>query len=211
VRLRKLTAAALAVLAVTGLTACKSKAGVAAVIDGHRISESDVTKYVTHTGPSSETVQQAAAQGQQVLPKSTVVHYLVQVQVFERVLARNGGVPSDAELASLRDQAAATLLQISATGRQLDDYVNSNIAASGFSRRFPSLLFRAVELEMALISRSHATRLSELAAVVGKAHLAVSVNPRYGKWEPSQVAVSNPAAAVPSFVKLPTASQAPAA
>ncbi len=60
-RLRKLTAAALAVLAVTGLTACKSKAGVAAVIDGHRISESDLSDYVNRTGPDPTAVQQAAA------------------------------------------------------------------------------------------------------------------------------------------------------
>ena len=69
VRARKLTALAAAVLAVAGLSACRSNVGAAAVVDGHRISESDVHTYLTAQGPTSAGLANA---GSGLVPQSLV-------------------------------------------------------------------------------------------------------------------------------------------
>ena len=124
VRVRKLTAVvgmtAVMALALGGLTACDSKVGQAAIVGGHRISESDLGKFLSPAGPSPSALSAAANAGQGLYPKTEVVQFLVQQELFTQALAKNGGVPSKGELATLHDQAAATFLGTQLTGAELN-------------------------------------------------------------------------------------------
>jgi hypothetical protein len=205
VRVRKLTAvAALAGLglAVGGLTGCDSKVGQAAIVGGHRISESDLGAYVTPAGPSPSVIAAASAAKQHVYPKTEVVQLLVQQQIFQRVLAKHGGVPSAGELAQLHDQAASTFLGTQLTGAQLDSFLAKQQGSYGYSSKYAHLLLRTVELEAALAVKLKARSLADLTKAVDKQHLTVQVNPRYGKWTPSTLSLGSPAANVPNFLKL---------
>lgn len=212
-RLRKLTVAALAAFAVAGLAACNTKAGSAAVIDGHRISETQVGDYLTRSGPSPEIVQRAKDQGQVLLPKTIALSYAVQEQVLTRALDKTGDVPSAGELNALHDQAAAELIGTSLTGASLDRAAAQEAAQLGLNGDFATLRIRTLELAKALIDRLKPQNISELAAKVNQLGIAVSVNPRYGKWNPDTLSLKDPRAGIPSFVDLPgvTSSTTPAA
>jgi hypothetical protein len=56
VRVRQLAAVVAVIVAASTLTACTSKVGVAATVDGHRITESELGRYVTPAGPSPSVV-----------------------------------------------------------------------------------------------------------------------------------------------------------
>lgn len=208
-RLRKLTAAALAVLAVTGLSACKSNAGAAAVVDGHRISDSDVAKYVNQAGPDAQRLSQAAAQGQTLPPlKPTVASYLVQEQVYVGALDRTGDVPDAGALAALHDRAAAALLGAQSGGAEFDKLLTDEIVSDGFTHAFAGVVIRVAELKWALIERVKANQLSELIAAVDKLKISVSVSPRYGKWNPAQLTLAGPETTIPGFLTLTGTSSA---
>jgi hypothetical protein len=200
---RPVAAAAAALIAAAALTACTPKAGAAAIVDDTRISTTEVGKYVTRSGPTPDAVAQAAQQDQQLLPKTTVVTYLVQQVVFARALAATrDGMPSDTVLSQLHDRSAQTLLGSSLTGAALDTYLIDNVGKSGFTDKFPALVLRTVELEQALIDRLKASSIEDLAAAVQKTGVHVAVNPRYGTWSSEHLDVEDPAGAVPSFLTL---------
>jgi hypothetical protein len=206
VRVRKLTAvvgmtAAMA-LAMGGLTACDSKVGEAAIVGGHRISESDLGKFLSPAGPSPSALSAAAKGGVGLYPKTDVVQFLVQQELFEQALANNGGVPSKVELAALHDQAGATLLGAQVTGAKLDTELSNALTARGTAAPFLPVVLRTFELEMALVLKVKAGSQSELAAAVNKLHIKVQVNPRYGKWDPKTVSLGAPTSNIPDFLKL---------
>jgi hypothetical protein len=206
VRVRKLTAVvgmtAVTALAMGGLTACDSKVGQAAIVGGHRISESDLSMYVSPAGPAPSVVSAAAKAGQQVFPKTEVVQILIQQQLFERTLAKNGGVPTNSQLASLHDQAAATFLGTQLTGAALDSYLKSAQGAYGYGANYAQALLRTIELEAALAVKVKAKSLTDLAAAVNKLSIKVQVNPRYGTWDPKNLTLGGPTSNIPSFLKL---------
>ncbi len=131
--------------------------------------------------------------------------------MFRRVLEKSGGVPDKGTLASSHDSAAAMLLNTTLTGKALDEAIGKEAKRDGLRDKFIALYLRTLELEKALIDRIKAPSPSELIAAISKAHVGVSVNPRYGKWNAQRITLDSPNSTVPSFVKLPTASQAPAA
>jgi len=212
VRVRKLTAVAAATaavaLAVSGLTACETKVGQAAIVDGHRISESDLGTYVAPAGPSPSVLAAASAAKQGVYPKTDVVQVLVQQQLFERTLAKNGGVPTEGELATLHDKAAATFLGTQLTGTQLDSFLESTQGSYGYAAKYAHALLRTVELEAALAIHINATSLADVTAAVNTLHPKVQVNPRYGKWDRATLSLGNPNTNVPDFLKLAGVSSA---
>jgi hypothetical protein len=213
VRVRKLASVAAAAVAmavaVSGLTACETKVGQAAIVDGHRISESELGGYLIPAGPSPSVLAAASAAQQHVYPKTEVVQLLVEQKLFERTLARNGGVPSAGELATLHDQAAATILQTQLTGADLDSYLAKTQSSYGYSAKYAHLLLRTVELEAALAVKLRARSVADLSAAVAKLHLKVQVNPRYGVWRPASLSIGGPNSNVPGFLKLGGASAAP--
>lgn len=190
-RLRTLGAAVAALLAVAGLAGCRTNVGTAAVVNGHRISESDVNHYVRPQGADPAFVAQVQKSGQTLpAPRSFILHYLIQEQVFERTLAYLGHVPSEGTLASYHDAAVRTFTQIQATGSALDREITRNFTKAGMTADFTSVFLRTSELEYAIIKSKHLTQLSQLAALVKRAGVQVSVSPRYGRWKPNQLALS---------------------
>lgn len=205
-RVRKLTTvvgvtAALA-LAMSGLSACDSKVGQAAIVGDHRISESDLGKFVTPAGPSPSVLAAASKAGQGVFPKTEVIQVLVQQRLFELTLAKNGGVPTKGELASLHDQAAATFLGTQLTGAALDSYLTSAQGTFGYGSRYARELLRTIELEAALAVKVRAQSLTDVAAAVNKLHIKVAINPRYGKWNAANLSIGAPTSNLPAFLKI---------
>lgn len=204
---RRLTVAAVAILAVAGLAGCRTNVGTAATVNGHRFSESDVTTYLTRTGPAASASAAAKANNQEIEPRVLVLQTLVSVKVYEATLARNGGLPSNAQLASYHDAAAKLLLQSQQTGDQFDKSFRSVLVADGIRTSLLPQFNRQQELEYTLINRLKLTQLSGLVAAVRKAKVHVSVSARYGTWDVSTLSVSD-AGRVPSFLKLRTTAAA---
>ncbi len=203
VRFRGLTAALAALAALVGLTACRTNVGTAAIVDGHRISESDVHKYLDPTGPTPSYVAAAVSSGQTVLPKADVMTILVQNQVFATTLARtSGGLPSDAALNAAHDQAVQTLTGQSVTGAQFDAQVAGNLLSEGIKLNLLPILLHVVDLEYQLVVRTKASQLSDLGAAVAAEHISVDVNPAYGTWQAANVSVVQSNSDLPNFLTL---------
>jgi hypothetical protein len=191
VRVRRvITAAALAATVATGLTACQAQVGAAAFVGKTRISESDVTKYLS---PSATTFTATNSDGstQSVNPKAFVLEYLIRVSLLDKTLAQSkGGTPTAAELAA----AKATVLQGGS-----DAQLSSELTADGFTTAFEPLYIQAtVQLEV-LASRLQDTTGAATLAAIAKADAPVRVNDRYGTWQASQLSLVT--AGTPSFLK----------
>lgn len=204
-RVRQLGAAALAVLAVAGLSACRSNVGAAAVVDGHRISESDVHSYVTPQGVDPALKAQADQSGQVLVPKSIALNAIVQSRIYAAVLTRTGGgLPSDADLRAARDVAAQTLSggQIT-SGADLEKAIAAQLSKEGLSQRLLPVVLRSIDLEFALITRIKAASSADIAKAVTAQHLKVSVNPAFGRWSAQDVSVLPPSGSeLPNFLTL---------
>jgi hypothetical protein len=201
VRLRTLTAVLVAVVAAAGLAGCRTNVGTAATIDGSRITDSDVSRYVTPTGPDAAVAANAGKSGQVVSPRSQVLQFLIQQQVFTHTLKSFGTVPTDAQLAASHDEAASVLLQTELKGAALDQAIRKGLPKSGIKPDFVKAYLRTQELEFAIIKSRQLTQLPELLALIKKAHVHVSVSPRYGKWSPSTLGLDGKAA-VPSYLSV---------
>jgi hypothetical protein len=213
VRTRILTVVVATTLAVAGLAGCRTNVGTAATVGGHRITESDVNGYITPNGADASVAAAAKKNNQVVSPRSQALQYLIQEQVFEKTLASLGKVPSAAQLASLHDDAASVLLQTNLSGSALDRAIRKGLPSSGISARFVKTYLRVQELEYAIISSRRLTQLSQLVALVKKAHVPISVSPRYGKWDPNRLGLDGKAT-VPSYLTVqpvPGAAQSTAA
>jgi hypothetical protein len=205
VRVRQLSAALVATaLAVTGLSACTSKVGAAAIIDGHRISQRQVDRYLVAGGPAPSAAANIATQGPEAAPKYNVVSFLVQQAVFTRVLQDTGGVPSAATLAGYHDAALTNLLGSAVTGSAFDAGVDSESKAQGYSPRFRALLINAIELEWAVAVRVKASGVADLSKVVAKQRITVQVSGQYGRWDATNLQLTKVSGAVPSFIKQPS-------
>jgi hypothetical protein len=199
-RTRALLAALLAVVLAGGLTACQSHVGAAAIVDGHRISESDVHKYLNPAGPSANAVAQARQAGGQLLPKTDVLNFLVQERLFSLTLQRNGGLPSNAALQADHEKAVQTLTGQNVTGAQFDTQIAANLLSDGIKLTFLPTLLHVINLEYQLVVRTGATQLSDLGRAVSALKVGVQVNPAYGRWDPKNVAVTEGTAEVPNFI-----------
>jgi hypothetical protein len=196
-RRRIVPALVAAALAVTVLAGCKSNVGVAARVSGTTISESDVNKYVSPKGVASS----AAAQGgdQAPSPRSEILHFLIQEQVFQKTLRHQGIRPSAGDLAAQHDAAAATLLNTQLTGADLDKTLDRQLPRSGVRASFRNTFLRVQELEYLLIKNGRLTQFSQLLALVRKAGIKVSVSPRYGSWDEANLQLKG-TSPLPSFV-----------
>jgi hypothetical protein len=188
-----------AVLAVGSLTACQTKVGAAAFVGSQRISESAVGKYVsrnakTTTDPSSGTVEN---------PKSEVLTTLIRSAIIDDVFKTlPGNHPTPAELDKGR---AAAMTQIGITSiSQLEAAAES----AGFSAAYASLYIdeQAKIAALGIVLKDPGDG-SILSPAIAKVHAKVSVSPRYGDWDSSQLTVGT-GPSLPSFLKL-AASSAP--
>jgi hypothetical protein len=213
VKLRPIGALIVAAAAIVGLSACQSKVGQAAVVNGERISDSELATYATRTGPSASVLAAAKQQGTPpVEPRVQALTSLIQEQVFLNVLRKSGGVPKDSELAALHDEAVQRLLGgQSTTGDAFDALLGKQVKAYGLTDKFTTLVLRAAELEDTIINRTKATSFAELAAKVNRYPIAVSVSGRYGTWDKKTLSlVTSGNAGLPSFVTFGTGATADA-
>jgi predicted small secreted protein len=202
VRARVLGAIAVLAAAATLLTSCRTNVGVAATVNGHRISETTVNKYVTQEGADPSLAAQAKAQGQPLpTPKPFVLQILVLDNLFEHTLAANGGVPSDGQLAAVHDKAAQAFLQTSAAGRQVEREEGTNLHRIGVSTSFAPILVRAIELNYVLVEER--LKSVSLGAAINKAGAKVSVSPRYGAWDAKSLSLKySDTDGVPGYLRL---------
>jgi hypothetical protein len=190
VKLRKLTVALVAALALVGLAACSSNAGTAAVVDGHKISESDVGQYLQ---PNA----QPFSNGQnKVVPKSLALNTLIAERIYDKALKENGGAPSDAELNQAQQQA----LQ----GQKKSD-LRKQVVKSGFTKSFVPVYLRVQSLPVLLNERVQNGQ--DQKKIVASLDADVDVNASYGTWNSDGGLDNNATGGVPSFVTFDDAAQ----
>ena len=153
--------------ATLGLSACDTKVGAAAVVNGNRVSEQTLSSYLT---PKSQPIP--SSNGASTPPRQFVLSTLVQIEAYKRVLDATGGQPSDSELAKTK----ATLLQGGS-----EDQLRQQVTQLGLAPSFADAFLHGQELLTML--RQRLTSAADAATAVQKADLHVSINPRYGTWD----------------------------
>jgi hypothetical protein len=199
VRFRKLATivgiAAVAALAVTGLSACRTNVGSAAVIGGHHISDTDITKYLTPQAKPFQVAGQSTGGSQTIVPRSYVLQTLILGRLFEQALAdTKGGLPSEGELSAADQQVTQ-----GATKEQEE----AQYTKYGFKAPFAKLDVRNSTYEAILAQRLGATQdAGPILKEIKKLNIPVSVSGRYGTWDSSTLSLSDePTAGLPSFVR----------
>lgn len=188
-RLRALAVTTALALAATGLTACTSKIGQAAVVGTDRISTKTVDTFVNPAGPTAAATAQQ--QGTPTPPRVFVLETLIQRDLFRAALAATpGGVPSDEQLRAVHDQVASQVTQGQVVGADFDKAYTSQLVALGYRASLAPVLIEVGELEYVLAKNGNVTTLPQLLALIGRAHRSVSVSPRYGSWDASQLTLS---------------------
>lgn len=193
-RVRKLTAVAVAgaALALSALTGCDTKVGQAAIVDGHRITESQVAKYLTATA-AAVPVQSQAGATTTIAPRAYVLNTLIDQRLYDRLLtSTKAGRPSEGDIAKATEQALAGVSVQQATEQ-------SKIL--GYTAAFDRLWVRVQILGQVL--QKDVAQGEDVRALLAKLHFAVTVNPRYGSWDAKILALSDGGAAgVPDFLRL---------
>ena len=194
VRLRVLIAAVLAVLASAGLTACRTQAGVAATVDGHRISESTVNSYIT---ANAQAVQAQAQSGTTLMaPRTYVVQTLITNQLFAKILrGLTNNQPID------EHQLSAKINSVLA-GDSASHFVSKH-GLVGYSAAFALLALRDSVLIDAITTL--ANNGANINGVLASLKFPVSVNPRYGAWNAKTFSMNtDPGAGLPSVLRVPS-------
>lgn len=172
-RLRALALLPVLATAAVTLSACDSKAGYAAEVDGSKISESTINSYLT---PNAQPV--TASDGSSTPARQFVMTIVTRNRVFERLLEVSaGGAPTTKQLAD----AKAAALTVS------ESELQANITKSGFTTKFTDQYVQQLELQQ--IASTRFTAEADLDAALAKAKLSVSVSPRYGVWDMSTLSV----------------------
>lgn len=167
IKARAVIALPVVAVAVLGLSACDTKVGAAAVVNGQRVSEQTLNKYLT---PNAQPIP--GSTGGSTPARQFVLTALVRIQVFQRLLDVTGGQPSNTDLAA----AKATLLQGGS-----EQELTQSVAKTGLDASFAQAYLRQLELLAVLQTRFKSN--SDVAAAEQKADLHVSISPRYGTWD----------------------------
>jgi hypothetical protein len=170
-------ACAAALVALAGLSACDTNAGAAAFVGGDRITEADVTKYLTPT-----STPYSNSSGGEVRPKSLVLQTLIREQIFAKALAQHGGNPTASELA----RAKSSILQGSS-----DEQLTAQITQTGFAAAFEPVFVSSNEFGAIFAQRLGAQSDQDVINALNKLGIKVSVSPRYGQWNSTQLALQN--------------------
>lgn len=179
VKLRTLAALAALAVAGLGLTGCDSKAGTAAVVNGHRITETQLSDYLA---PNAQpiTVSDGAGGSFGVPARVFVLQYLIRNQVFPLLLSGTGSSISDEQLSADRAAAIGTLAGDEAT-------LQKQIATAGLKPRFEEVMLRQQELTD-LVGKKLTTQ-QQLTDAIAKIKDTVSINPRFGSWNESSLQI----------------------
>jgi len=199
-------------LATTGLTACTSKIGQAAVVGDHRISLKSVDSYINPAGPSAAV--QAQQQGAPIAPRELVVETLIRHQLLlDALKLTKQGTPSAKTIRAKYNDAVAQISQGQAAGGPaFDKALNDQIVSLGFRAGFTHTYVETFELESVLVDQAGIKTSAQLFAAIAKAHDTVSVSSRFGSWDSAKFGLSaDPKAGLPSFVTIGPDTQATAA
>jgi hypothetical protein len=201
---RTLTVLALAVLALSTLTACRTKIGQAAEVGGATLSDSTLASYVK-PGAAPYTDQSNTL----VVPKLNALTTWVRNALITAAIASKGGSPTSAEV-----NAARSVIVDAGVPAQAAKANKSYGYASGFY----TLLTDQYALLTVLIERlSHTSDAAKAFNLLqsGQANNAfvgailatktkIDISPRYGTWDPKTLGVTSvakdPAAGAPPFV-----------
>ncbi len=175
-KIRSLAVLPILALGCLSIAGCDSKAGSAAVVNGSKISESQLVSYIS-TGAKPI----AASDGSSAPARNFVLQFLIRNQLFALLLADAGAPVTDAQLDASRSAALGG-------GSEAD--LNSQIAAVGLKPKFEAVVLRNREL-LTLVQANKKLSGSEaaLTSAVAKLKDKVSISPRYGSWDPSALAV----------------------
>ena len=192
---RVVSVATALVVGVSGLTACRTNVGNAATIDGHRVSETDVADYVTGSAKAIASSSGSAS----VAPKPFVVQILIDQRLYPKLLrAAKVGSPTRGQLTTLRRQYLA--------GSSPKAKVES-LGVKGYSSSLTSVILD-VEVYATLLNQAQ-QQGSDLNTVASALKFPVSVNPRYGTWDPKNLTLkSTTAAGLPGYLTLQSSSGA---
>ncbi len=184
------------------LTACQDKASNAASVGKKQITESVLNKYVVDGAKPYTESDSQTGQSYTVLPRHEALQVLIITELFDEVLAKHGGEPTDtqvnAEIAS--GSTAAQRKQLS-----------TELTKDGYTEAYRELYFQ-FQGKISLLSKRLGDDSSntKLVAALRGLKTKVSVNPRYGKWDDANLSL-NESGSIPSFVTLPSAAAAQAA
>jgi hypothetical protein len=192
VRVRSLTAAVAATLAVAGLAGCRSNIGTAATVNGQRITDSTVSQYIT---PSAKgvTLQSSSGASVHVAPKAFVLQTLVYTRLLQRLTKVGpGGGPTKGQLAQVQTQTLA--------GKSAKTFAISQ-GITGYTTAFDRQL--VTRQTYSAVLQAYQQNNVDLQALLTKAKIKVTVSPRYGKWDSKALSLDGTTTAgVPSFVRL---------
>jgi hypothetical protein len=178
---------AAAVLALAGLSGCKTNIGTAAVIDGDRVTESDVSQYLT--ADAQPVVQQnSAGTSTQVSPRSFVLNTLINERLGFKLLR---AIPSVSDTTEAQLDAR---LQADLEGKTPGQVVDQ-IGLHGYTDDFARLYLRVRELIILVQGQPRA----DVQRAFEQMKFPVSVAPRYGEWN-AQRLVFEAGARVPGYL-----------
>lgn len=197
VTFRRLSLVAVAALALSALAGCRTNIGTAAVVDGHRISESDVSHYIT---PGAQPVTENTGTGvtREVAPRSFVVAQLINERLGFAILAK---IPSVSSLTSAQLDAK---LKQDIAGRSVQS-VAEGLGLHGYTTAFYRIVLRVQELSSVI--GSAAQNGVDLQQLFRSLDFPVSVSPRYGAWDQAKLSFDG-TTALPRYLDV---QQAPAA
>jgi hypothetical protein len=198
VRLRTSAAAVLAaVLATATLAGCRTNVGVAARVNGQRITETQVEDYLTpKAAPVSSQTQSGTAL--KIAPRTIVLTVLVKERLYRALLAKTpSGSPSEGQL--------MTLVSRSRQGKSYQQAASA-LGVKGYTTAFAKHLLTYAELGNLLNAAVQSG--VDVNKIASKLKFPVSVSARYGTWDKKTFSVvPDSSAGVPTFVTLqPTAS-----
>lgn len=172
-RLRTLTVPVAVVLACAGLSACRTNVGIAAKVGGHAITESQVQSYLTD---KSEPVPSNS--GGSVAPRSYVLSLLLDERVFQafaRTLPGGTKITQD-DVDRCRTQALG--------GTSVEE-IGKTYVQHGYRASIAAVI--ATRQTWLCLVQSAQQAGVDVQTALKNFHYPVSVNPRYGAWDPTQL------------------------
>lgn len=186
---RRLAAGAVAgVLGAVALTGCESDPAAAAVVGGSSIRLSTLTSTTTEALVDQ---QFAGSSGGRAAASRSILGRLITQRLIDELAARMGVSVSPAQVARERAQLEAAVS--AQEGVSLATYYG----AAGVPASQVDSVVRSIALEGKIAARltlSPARQQAALqAALLRTARTTrVSVNPRFGRWQPTQLQVTGP-------------------
>ena len=189
-RVRYLGAAAAAVLALTGLAGCKTNIGTAAIIDGHKVTESDINHYLTPDAQPVTQQNQSTGGSTQVSPRSFVMSTLINERLGFKLMALipsvSGITESQLDAQLQNDLAGKTPRQVAEQG-----------GLHGYTDDFYKILLRVRELVFVVQQQPG----NVVQRAFSKVNFPVYVAPRYGQWDSKQL-LFTAGSALPGYLEV---------